>query len=247
MALMGLGSVGLTIVILVSLVAGVVLAVFGPAAALVKVPDVAGLPKTEAEQRLQAARLTMKIINYEYDPNVKEGSIISFHPYAGKQVRAGREVRVWVSRGSRVARAPRLKGLTMTEARDRLAERDLQVGEEERRASDEPADIVLSQDPAPATVMKRKAKVNVVVSGGKGFGVYDLGDRKFIFRTLQVIVPQGRVLQLVEVDVSGDGMDKSFYERLCRPGEVVEVDLYGPEGARVRVKIEDERVFSARL
>jgi len=42
-------------------------------------------------------------------------------------------------------------------------------------------------------------------------------------------------------------MEKSFLERLCRPGEVIRVDLYGPEGARVRVKIEDETVFSERL
>jgi hypothetical protein len=51
----------------------------------------------------------------------------------------------------------------------------------------------------------------------------------------------------VTVDVQGEGQEKSFLERLCRPGEIVDVNLYGRKGARVRVSIEEERVFSERL
>jgi hypothetical protein len=106
---------------------------------------------------------------------------------------------------------------------------------------------VLGQDPPANKTLPRKAKVNLVVSGGKKFDEYSAGDHEFLFRRLKIVVAQGKTLQLVQVDVSGDDMDKSFYERLCRPGEVVRVDFYGPRGARVRVRIEDEPVFSARL
>jgi beta-lactam-binding protein with PASTA domain len=245
--LMGVGSVALTGVLILTLVATVVLAVFGPAAPLVTVPEVAGQPQQEAEDRLKAARLTMKVVNSAFSTEVKEGSVVSMSPYAGKIVRAGREVRVAVSRGGRVARAPKLAGLTLAEAKDKLAERDLQLGEVERKTSDEPGDIILAQDPPPGKVMPRKAKVNLVVSGGKGFDEYKVGEHKYVFRALKVIVSQGKMLQLVQVDVSGEGEEQSFYERLCKPGEVVRVDLYGPSGGRVRVRIEDETVYSARL
>jgi len=245
--LIGLGSVALTVVVILALVAGVVLGVFGPSAPLVTVPDVNGMPTEEAEGRLKAAGLTMRIVNYEFTSEVPERSIVSISPYAGKLVRSGREVRVVVSRGGRLAKVPDLGGLTLAEATERLAKQDLQVGEEERRRSDEPADIVLAQDPAAKKTLPRKTKVNLVVSGGKRFDEYAAGDVEYLFRRLRIVVAQGKALQLVQVDVSGDDMEKSFYERLCRPGEVVRVDFYGPRGSRVRVHIEDEPVFSARL
>ncbi|MBU0607879.1 MAG: PASTA domain-containing protein [Armatimonadetes bacterium] len=245
--LVGLGSVILTVMVILGLVAGTVLAVFGPSAPLVTVPDVNGMPSQDAESRLKAAGLDMKVVNYEYTKDVAEGSVVEISPYAGKLVRAGREVRVVVSRGARMAKVPKLAGITLAEATERLGKEDLQVGEEERRRSDEPADIILAQDPAPGKQLPRKAKVNLVISGGKTFDEYSAGDHTYLFRTLKVIVAQGKALQLVQVDVSGDDEDKSFYERLCRPGEVVRVDLYGRRGARVRVRIEDETVFSARL
>lgn len=243
----GLGSIILTLALVAALVGGAMLAAFGPQAPIVTVPDVVGMASDEAEARLEAARLKMEIVTYEYSKNVKEDRIISTHPYAGKVVRAGREVRVSVSRGSRLAKVPQLKGLTLEEATQKLNDADLQVGEEVRQASSEPADLVLGQDPPLATMLKRKSKVNLTLSGGRDFGVYELGDRTFVFRRLKVVVPQGKVLQMVSVDVEGEGMEKSFLERLCRPGEVVTADLYGPKGARVRVRLEDERVFSERL
>jgi hypothetical protein len=246
-AALGLGSVLLTVALIVTVVAALMLYEFGAAEPLVTVPDVVGMPSEQAQERLDAARLEMKIVSHEYTAKVKEGAVIASSPYAGKVVRAGREVRVTVSRGHRTAKVPKLKGLTLTEATEKLSQMDLQVGEQERRASAEPADLVLGQVPPAATVLPRKQRVNLIVSGGKDFGVYRAGERTFIFRQLKIIVPQGKVLQLVSVDVEGEDMDKSFLERLCRPGEVVRVDLYGPEGARVRVRIEDEMVFSERL
>lgn len=243
----GVGSVILTVVVILIMIAGTMLAVFGPASPLVTVPDVAGKSQQEAEDRIKAARLTMKVVGEEFSSDVPEDAIMSMDPYAGKLVRAGREVRVSISRGGRVAKVPKLAGLTVAEAKERLAKQDLQIGEEERRRSGEPADIILSQDPPAGKTLPRKSGVNLVVSGGKTFDEYAVGEHRFLFRTLKVTVPQGKALQLVQVDVSGSDEEKSFYERLCRPGEVVKVDLYGAAGARVRVRIEDENVFSTQL
>lgn len=246
--LTGLVGLGIVVLIILALVAGVMLAAFGPAERLVTVPKVVGMPVKKAEERLELARLKMDVVNYEYDRNVKEGSIISTRPYEGKQVRAGRQVRAVISRGTRTVKVPVVKGMELEKAAAKLANNDLQIGETERKTDDTPADTILSQIPPAGTVLNRKSKVNLVVSGGKSFSVLELADgKKFVFRTLKIVVPQGKALQLVSVDVQGQDMEKTFLERLCRPGEKVEVDLYGLPGARVRVRLDEERVLSERL
>lgn len=246
--LTGFVGLGIVFVVILALVAGAMLAAFGPAAPLVTVPKVTGMPSKQAEERLELARLKMTVVNYEYNRNVKEGSVISTSPYEGKQVRAGRQVRAVISRGTRTVKVPMVKGMQLEEAAAKLTNNDLQIGETERKTDDAPADQILSQTPPAGTVLNRKSKVNLLVSGGKDFSEFELADgKKFVFRTLKITVPQGKALQLVSVTVQGSDMDKSFLERLCRPGEIVEVDLYGPEGARVRVRLDDERVFSERL
>lgn len=245
--LWGLASLVLTLFVASALVAGAMLFIFGRAAPQIVLPNVKGMPEQEAEAQLRSLGLKMKVIRYEYSATVEEGGIISQSPYAGMTVRAGRIVRVVVSQGRRVTYVPKLVGLTLAEATGRLTERDLQVGEQERRASREPADFVLEQSPPPGTAVPRKSKVNLVLSGGEDFGTYKIGEHTFVFRTLEITVPQGPPLQLVQVEVSTPEEEKSFCERLARPGEIVRVDVYGRRGARVRVKIEEKRVFSGRL
>lgn len=244
----GLASLLIVIVLIITAVALAMLLAFGPAAPLVTVPEVIGQPVKDAQAQLDAKHLKLTVANYEYNPDVNEGSIISISPYGGKLVRAGREVRATISRGSRNVKAPSLIGLTLDEATQKLTNRDLQVGNAPRQSNDKPDGTILRQDPAAGTVLARKAKVNLAVSGGPDFARVEVtGGKTFLFRSLSVAVPQGKPLQMVSVSVEEDGEDKSVYERLCRPGEDVKVDFYGPQGARVRVEIDDERVFSERL
>jgi eukaryotic-like serine/threonine-protein kinase len=247
-ALHGLAGTAMAVVLVIALVAGAMLAAFGRAAPLVTVPKVIGQPVNAAEKRLASAHLKMIVANYDYNTSVKEGSIISLSPYEGKQVRAGREVRATVSRGSRTVKAPDLVGLSLSEATAKLTELDLQVGTAPKQANEKSDGTILRQDPAAETVLSRKAKVNLAVSGGPDFGSVELADgTRFLFRTLTVTVPQGKALQMVSVYVEKGDEEKSFLDRLCRPGETVKADFYGPEGARVRAKIEDDTIFSQRL
>jgi hypothetical protein len=247
-AVRGVASIIVSILLVLTLVATAMLMAFGPAARLVRVPQVVALPVEAAKERLEADHLILKVVNYEYNPEVREGDIVATSPYEGKQVRAGREVRATVSRGSRMVKVPDLKGLELQTATTKLTALDLQVGSCAKQANDKPADSVLNQKPAPGTTVARKTKVDVALSGGPDFGEYEGADGKsYLFRTLKITVPEGKALQSVSVDVAGAGMERSFLERLGKPGEVIEVELYGPQGARVRVKIEDERVYSERL
>lgn len=244
----GLVSTGITVLAVVALIAVLMLAVFGPAAPLVVVPDVVAQPQQTAQQALEAVDLKMLVVNYEHSTDVKEGAVFAMSPYAGKQVRAGREVRVTVSRGSRTVKTPDLVGKTLDEATTKLTEADLQVGTAPKQANVKPDGTVLRQEPAPGTKLDRKTKVNLALSGGPDYGKITLGGgQTYLFRTLTLTVPQGPALQMVSVTVSGGDADESFLDKLCRPGEIVKVDLYGSEGARVRVKVEEEKVYSASL
>jgi len=107
---------------------------------------------------------------------------------------------------------------------------------------------VLEQSPAAGKVLPRNGKVDLVLSGGPEFGTLRTADgATYVFRTVAVTVPRGKELQLVSVEVRREGSDRSFEDRLCRPGETLRVDVYGPRGARLRVPIEDERVYSESL
>ena len=109
-------------------------------------------------------------------------------------------------------------------------------------------DTVLSQEPAAGKVLPRDGKVNLIASGGPDYGTLKLADGPtYLFRTVHLRVPRGKELQFVAVTVRGGDFERSFQDRPCKPGETLDVDVYGPEGARVRVEIDDERVFSERL
>lgn len=244
----GLGSILFVGLLIVALIAILMLVAFGPAAPLVTVPNVVRQPVKDAQAELEAKHLKLTVANYDYDPDVNEGSIISISPYEGKLVRAGREIRATVSRGTRNVKAPDLVGLTFDAASQKLTELDLQVGTAPRQSNAKPDGTVLRQAPAAGTVLARKVKINLAVSGGPDFAKVTTADGKtYLFRTLNVTVPQGKPLQMVSVTVEGEDVEQSVFERLCRPGEDVKVDFYGPEGARAQVKIDDERVFSERL
>lgn len=244
----GLVSIGVAIVCIVALVAAAMLVAFGPAAPLVTVPNVIGMSAADAKSQLEGKHLKLTVANYEYNPDVKEGSIISLSPYEGKLVRAGRNVRATVSKGGRNVKAPDLVGLTLETATEKLTALDLQVGTAPKQSSDKPDGTVLRQNPAADAVVERKAKINLALSGGPDFARLTTADGKvFVFRTLSFTVPQGKDEQMVSVTVEGGGEDKSVFERLCSPGEEIKVDFYGPEGARARVKLDDERVYSENL
>ena len=62
------------------------------------------------------------------------------------------------------SQVPKLEGISLQEARDRVGE-DFNVAVSERRDSEEPKDTVLEQDPAPSEEREQGSDISVVVSG----------------------------------------------------------------------------------
>ena len=242
----------LTLGVTVAVLAAIALALFGytlgQAPAVIVVPNLVGLDVEEATKRLEEDGLKIAVTHYRYDPDVEEGCVIETTPYAGKRVREGRTIRAVVSRGKKNIEVPKLVGLSLEGAREKLDEADLREGRLVRKADNRPEDTVVEQDPATGTLVYRKSRVHMVVSGGEDYGRLRGPDGKtYLFRTVRVTVPEGRPLQRVQVVVDGGSMKRDFVDKFCIPGEVLSVDIYGPPGATVRVLLEKEEVFKETL
>jgi len=236
----------LAVVLLLTLVGA--LALLGPGSPVATVPGVEGQPQGEAERILQGAGLEGQLVDEKYDDRVPPGVVLSQRPYAGKVVRRGRLVELVLSRGPRSAKVPEVTGQPVDDARTRLEQSYLRLGSVTHRASPRPAETVLEQRPAAGSRAARDQEVAVVVSGGEGYGswVAPSGER-WVFHTLHLVVPQGPSLQRVRVVLRSAGEDETVYDEIRRPGEEMSLDLRARADARLRVTLEDKRIYDERL
>lgn len=229
---------GATVVVLMGL--------FGTSPAQVVVPTILGMTADEAAKALRSCGLTMKVSGREYDPEVRLDRVIRSKPYEGKQVKKGRVVECILSLGPHSVKMPDVTGMTLPAAEGAVNDKGLRVGEIVRRASDKDVDLVLEQTPEAGKAISRSQPVKLVVSGGAEFGkMEDSQGRTWIFRRLRITVPRGPSLQRVEVLVrGGDGDEQTVYDRPHRPGEEADVNVAVRSGWRVKVRLQDEEVYS---
>jgi eukaryotic-like serine/threonine-protein kinase len=132
------------------------------------VPNVLGMTGDEAKRHLADLGLGMHIARESFDEKAAPGTVTATDPPPDQQVKQGRAVDVWISKGPKPAIVPNLLGLTETEARARISEAKLSVGEV-RHEFDEivPIGQIISQEPAAQTqVERRSGSVSFVVSKG---------------------------------------------------------------------------------
>lgn len=141
----------------------------------VTVPDLVG--KSVADATTIAAGLDLPLrIDEARRPNAKvpEGFVLGQDPMPGSQVRRQRSVRVFVSSGAHVARAPSLLGETQRSAEIRVAQEGLLIGTvSEIRSAQYPPDVIVAQDP-PATT--QTAEVRLLVNRGEDRATYVMPD-----------------------------------------------------------------------
>jgi serine/threonine-protein kinase len=131
------------------------------------VPGIRGMTKAEAERRVTERGLTLRVVKERYDDKVPAGTVIVVNPPEGTQVKQGKAIDVWVSKGSEPAVVPSLVDLSEQDARARVREARLTVGPV-RQEYDEvvPQGTVMSQEPSGGTEVKPKSTVSFVVSRG---------------------------------------------------------------------------------
>ena len=132
----------------------------------VPVPNVTGKQMILARQILESGNLRVNVAE-TYDANVPPGQVVSQDPNAGRSVKSDRLVTIYVSKGGETIDMPDLVGLTKTAATERLQKIGLKIGTiYEKDFYSDPADMVLSHDPAKGTKINRGQTVDLVVSKG---------------------------------------------------------------------------------
>lgn len=131
------------------------------------VPDLDGLSRGAAEERLAAAGFT-SAVTARHDERRSEGTVVATHPRAGEQAGRGGPVELTVSAGPAPVPVPALDGLTVRRAHAVAADARLTVEVDGRRADpDVPAGAVLEQVPGPGAQASPGTEVRVVLSSGR--------------------------------------------------------------------------------
>lgn len=128
------------------------------------VPDLAGLNRDQAQQTLEAARLTAEI-STEQSETIGRDLVISFEPKTGTILERGSAVTLKVSSGGPQAEVPRLIRARIEGAKRLIRKAGFTVGEVIFRDDPEaPGGSVLRQDPKPGTMTEKGSAINIWVN-----------------------------------------------------------------------------------
>lgn len=134
----------------------------------VAVPDIVGMNMKDADAELSELGLVMNVIARQNDPDVEKDAVISQNPLSGRKVKTGKSIDVIISDGSEQVKVPNIKGVTLSEATTRLANKGLNLGTPEEIYDEKyAAGIVISQEPDADTNVNVGTSVAVIVSKGK--------------------------------------------------------------------------------
>lgn len=131
------------------------------------VPDLKGKNLAEATEMLHAAKLAVGKVTVQYKEGAAQGAVLSQDIEAGKKVAAGTEVDLVVNISKGQSVVPDLKGLTLSDARERLSSMGLMVGSVTTKEDSAPKGTVIGAEPEFGKVLSEGSVVTLIVSGGK--------------------------------------------------------------------------------
>jgi len=160
--LLGLGALA---ILMVGVAFAIVLA-FTNAPNTVQVPtDLVGMRREEAEAELRRWQLRPEV-RQEYSDQ-EPGEVFDTDPKGGVEIRQGKAVTLWVSRGAQPVNVPDVAEQTLAAARRAIRAAGLVVGRttEEYDAVRRKGEVI-SQSPAAGSAVGRKSAVDLIVSRG---------------------------------------------------------------------------------
>ena len=129
------------------------------------VPDVSGLSLTAAEVELSKAGFTDITVAEEFSDTVPRGEVSTQDPRPGARARSGSAVSLVVSRGE-PKEVPNLVGETARGATGAISGLALETSTTAQPSDSVPEGVVLSQEPAPGTILEEGDRVALIVSSG---------------------------------------------------------------------------------
>lgn len=203
----------------------------------IPVPDVVGLNEEVAKVKIEELGLKFIVKNRVYNPEFKEGDIVSQNLEPGQVVKKGYPIEVAVSKGSKLAKVPNLVNRDINDIDALLDEAGLKEGKIDPRYSDVvPRDIVITQDPEPYSEVPEGTKINLVVSQGPE--IKNVPMPKLVGLNIKdakkTITSNGLVVGEVKYDENSDKPKDEVTWQSYEPGTEIEqdtvVDLYVSSG-----------------
>lgn len=215
---------------------------------LVRVPNIVGLSLTDAQKQLESAGLKLKVGRRLSSEKQPADEVLATQPPAGAEKRVGGDVLVDVSTGSRFVDVPDLRGRTLDEAKAVLANVNLQMDENVRKARNRniPEGRIISQVPDPRSKVERSTRIRVTVSGReedraeKPPAAEDLGTYTF---HLRFTVPEADAPIRIKIIMTDGKGSKTIFDEDRSAGEEVDLEQEGagPE-ATFRIFFDGELV-----
>ncbi len=134
------------------------------------VPAVINMKDYDAIAALEQAGFEVVISDTSFGLEYPAGTIFLQKPDAGKIVKEGRTIYLFVSGGDKIVNVPQLKGKSIVDAKFALERIGLKLGRVERMFSNQPEDMIFDQQYALGTPLKQGEMVGITVSAGRGGG-----------------------------------------------------------------------------
>ncbi len=145
----------------------------------IDMPDLAGLAKSAAIERLQKLGLNLGSV-YEKDSSSEPGTVLSHDPTTGTKITRGQVIDLVVSRGEpaepsepkveevhvthKVTRVPDVENASLSVAEDGIEGRGLRVGSVTYKDSSQAEGTVISQYPSPDSEVDLGSSVDLVIA-----------------------------------------------------------------------------------
>ncbi len=144
----------------------------------VKVPNVVGLKREQAQSELTTAGFTVKPADMQYHPTAPEGTVLQQSPPPGTRAPQGLGVTLAVSAGQRRAMVPEVVGKSVDGATAALQAAGFDVGDvAEQPAGNARGEVIFSTPTAGTSVVLPATVALIISSGTSGIRVPDLTGR----------------------------------------------------------------------
>lgn len=213
------------------------------------VPEVSLIPVAEAKSVLAQAGLRSKISAYTPSSVISENYVIETIPAPGRTVKKNRLIKLIVSKGSEEDKTPLLIGKSVVQAQALLKEKgvELQITDYIYDLQN-PANIILKQNPADGSILKQGTTVNVTISKGFPVSISLINDNFATKKVmLSVKVPKGWEMHNIEVLVSDSRGKRTIIEKRLQAEEELIKDLDLENNAFIEVYANQELVFKQSI
>ena len=133
----------------------------------VAVPDLVDQHVVAALEQLSDLGLNTRVKGSRHSPAVSKNRILFQDPAPGTRIKAGRDVRIVLSKGPRIVQTPDLEGLALQQARILLTENGLCLGVISRTHSPMGSPhAIIAQSPPPGVEVPQGECVSLLISRG---------------------------------------------------------------------------------